>query len=104
MGHPMISERMRHEDRVGNGTATSPNRPPDYRPAFEWQAQSFLPLRFSPPPIVPDNERRRLIREAAYFRAERRHFQVGHEVEDWLAAEAEVNRRIENVRRLAGNF
>ncbi len=30
-----------------------------------------------------------MIREAAYFRAERRGFTSGHELEDWLAAERE---------------
>ena len=30
------------------------------------------------------------IAEAAYYRAERRGFAAGQEVEDWLAAEAEV--------------
>ena len=28
---------------------------------------------------------------AAYYRAERRGFAPGHEVEDWLAAEAEID-------------
>jgi Protein of unknown function (DUF2934) len=31
------------------------------------------------------------VRMAAYFRAERRGFAPGHEIEDWLAAEAELN-------------
>ena len=31
-----------------------------------------------------------LIAEAAYYRAERRGFNPGHELEDWLAAEAAV--------------
>jgi Protein of unknown function (DUF2934) len=35
--------------------------------------------------------RRALIAETAYLRAERRGFGPGHEVEDWLAAEAEVD-------------
>jgi Protein of unknown function (DUF2934) len=30
------------------------------------------------------------IAEAAYFRAERRHFQPGFEIDDWLAAEREI--------------
>jgi Protein of unknown function (DUF2934) len=34
------------------------------------------------------------IAEAAYFRAERRGFAPGHELEDWLAAEDEVERRL----------
>ena len=43
--------------------------------------------------LLPE-ERRRLIAETAYFIAERRGFAVGWELEDWLQAEAEVNRRL----------
>ena len=35
--------------------------------------------------------RRTMIAEGAYLRAERRGFAPGHETEDWLAAEAEVD-------------
>ncbi len=35
--------------------------------------------------------RRAMISEGAYLRAERRGFAPGHETEDWLAAEAEVD-------------
>lgn len=31
-----------------------------------------------------------MIADAAYFRAEKRGFQPGHELEDWLAAEQEI--------------
>jgi hypothetical protein len=31
-----------------------------------------------------------MIAEAAYYRAERRGFQPGFEIEDWLAAESEI--------------
>ena len=31
------------------------------------------------------------IAEAAYWRAERRHFEPGHELEDWLHAEREID-------------
>ncbi|MGO9512852.1 MAG: DUF2934 domain-containing protein [Steroidobacteraceae bacterium] len=34
--------------------------------------------------------RRAKIAEAAYLRAERRHFEPGHDMEDWLAAESAV--------------
>lgn len=37
-------------------------------------------------------ERERLIREWAYFRAQRRGFVPGFEEEDWLAAERELER------------
>lgn len=38
-------------------------------------------------------EREMMVRMAAYFRAERRGFAPGYEIEDWLAAEAEVTER-----------
>ena len=38
-----------------------------------------------------------MIRKAAYFRAQARGFAPGHEVEDWIEAEQEVNEVI--VRR-----
>ncbi len=36
-------------------------------------------------------EREAMIREAAYLRAERRGFAPGQELEDWLAAQAEID-------------
>jgi len=41
---------------------------------------------------VSATERALMIARAAYHRAERRGFVPGHEVEDWLAAEREINR------------
>ena len=43
-------------------------------------------------PERSDDERRRLISESAYYRAERRGFEPGHEEEDWLEAEKDVDR------------
>ena len=43
---------------------------------------------------VTPEERHQLIAEAAYYRAERRGFAPGAELEDWLEAEAEINRRL----------
>lgn len=40
---------------------------------------------------VSEEARRAMIEQAAYLRAERRGFAPGGEVEDWLAAEAEVD-------------
>ena len=53
----------------------------------------FDPLRFVAPasPIKP---REQLIAELAYFKAQRRGFEPGHEEEDWLAAEAEVDAQL----------
>jgi hypothetical protein len=43
--------------------------------------------------LTPE-ELRKLVSEAAYFRAKQRGFTPGHEVEDWVQAEAEVRKRI----------
>ena len=43
--------------------------------------------------LSPD-ELRKLISEAAYYRAKQRGFAPGHELEDWIQAEAEVMRRV----------
>ena len=43
------------------------------------------------------DERRLMIAEDAYYRAERRSFAPGHEVEDWLAAEQNIERRLPSV-------
>jgi hypothetical protein len=44
-----------------------------------------------PAPFTGPEQRAALIAEAAYYRAEKRGFAPGHETEDWLAAEAEVD-------------
>jgi hypothetical protein len=44
---------------------------------------------------VSADARRAMIEQAAYLRAERRGFAPGNEVEDWLAAEAEVDALLE---------
>lgn len=51
----------------------------------------FDPLRFSRPPGPSHVERRQLIAQAAFRRAQQRGFAIGKELEDWLAAEAEVD-------------
>ncbi len=44
------------------------------------------------PRLLYDQEHRHaMIAQAAYFRAKHRDFKAGHELEDWLAAEAEVD-------------
>ena len=40
---------------------------------------------------VSADDRRMMISEAAYFMAKRRNFAPGHELEDWLLAEKQVD-------------
>ncbi len=48
---------------------------------------------------ISSEQRRQMIAESAYFRAERRGFDGGDSIGDWLAAEAEVDIEIERLER-----
>jgi hypothetical protein len=54
---------------------------------------------------VSNEERHHLIAEGAYFRAEQRSFAPGYELDDWLAAEEEIKKKLSNPRMhsMAGN-
>ncbi len=54
---------------------------------------SFNPLRFVDP-VNPVKARTAMVAEVAYFLAQRRGFAPGHDLEDWRAAEIEVDRRL----------
>jgi len=43
------------------------------------------------PAFIEPEQRRALIAQAAYYRAERRGFEPGREVEDWYLAEGEID-------------
>ena len=45
-------------------------------------------------PTISDEQRRRMIEEAAYFRAERRGFGGGDTLLDWVEAETEIDARL----------
>ena len=59
-------------------------RKPAAQPASEVQYPNF----------VDPQQRATLIARAAYFRSQDRGFAPGHELEDWLAAEAEVDAQL----------
>jgi hypothetical protein len=52
---------------------------------------------------VSNEEKYRLIAEAAYFRSEKRSFAPGYELEDWLAAEAELETRLQRIGSSSGS-
>jgi hypothetical protein len=51
----------------------------------------FDPLRFCRSQGKADAERHALITKVAYMHAQRRNFQCGHALDDWVAAEAEFD-------------
>jgi len=61
--------------------------PAPARPARTRKAEAVAGVA----PAVTREARHAVIAESAYLRAERRGFAPGHETEDWLAAEAEVD-------------
>jgi hypothetical protein len=52
---------------------------------------------------VSAEERLHMIHEAAYYRAEKRRFMPGHEVEDWAEAEREIDELLANAKRISGH-
>ena len=67
--------------------ATADTRPRSAQPKATRAAKAKTPPRAA----VSTEDRRAMIAEAAYLRAERRGFAPGHETEDWFAAEVEVD-------------
>lgn len=57
---------------------------------FRQQSTSMNPEAAKAPAERPSEGLRELIVVAAYYRAESRNFEPGHELEDWLDAEAQV--------------
>ncbi len=72
-----------------NGWASMHDEPHTIR-----AVRDFNPLRFCAPYAISAAERHRLISQAAYLRAKQRDFAAGHEVEDWLAAEREIDAQL----------
>ena len=62
---------------------------------FEPQA-GIRPVPGPARPVCWLEERSRMVAEAAYFRAERRGFAPGGDLEDWLRAEADIDRLIQS--------
>lgn len=60
------------------------------------------PMGSSAPPasaVITSGEREAMIAQAAYYHAERRGFEPGHAMEDWLTAEHEIQRLLLTLRR-----
>lgn len=52
---------------------------------------------------VSEDKRQDMIREAAYYKAEKRSFAPGHEAEDWAAAEREIDELIARAKVMTGH-
>jgi hypothetical protein len=77
----------------------TPEQPTDKRSARKRASQDGAGPSAEPPTLNPveisPEARRSMIAESAYLRAERRGFVPGYELEDWIAAESEVDALLE---------
>ena len=76
-------ERQRRPAPAANRPATTP-----VGPGLSRQSQ---PSTKASAKFDLSSSREALIATAAYYRAQRRGFQPGHELQDWLAAEREID-------------
>ena len=75
--------------------AEAPKSPAPRKPAPNGQSTPVTPnFNGNARADISPDELRKLIAEAAYYRAKQRGFEPGHELEDWVEAEAEVIRRL----------
>ena len=81
------SQKSKATPKAGNRGATVPVR----------SNRDNSEVRPGAGPILSAQERERLVAQAAYFRAEKRGFAPGAELQDWIEAEAEVMRLIGGV-------
>lgn len=99
VNRPRASSRLRsdsaasnQERRLGAPQSSTPSTPSmPSAPSAPSAHERLAPVLEGRAPIDAE-AREEMIREAAYFRAERRGFESGHEIEDWLAAEREFER------------
>jgi hypothetical protein len=84
---PPAAPRKTTTPKASSTTTRTPSRAAAPRSNREITADASIELT--------REELQKLISEAAYFRAKQRGFEPGHELEDWIQAEAEVMRRLE---------
>ena len=72
-------------------------RPPELTPEAVVSILETRPVGASIA-LIDGEMRRQLIAAEAYFLAERRGFAAGHELDDWIAAEATVDQRLRESR------
>ena len=77
-------QKSKTASKLGSHVAVSAKSP----------AKSAPEMRKAGAPSISAEERERLIARVAYFRAEKRGFAPGSELQDWVEAEAEVLRLI----------
>jgi hypothetical protein len=63
------------------------------------RTRAAAPRRWRKPATVTAEQREQMIAEAAYYIAEQRNFQGGDPGQDWLQAEADIDRSLHGATR-----
>jgi hypothetical protein len=90
----MATRRTTESARSAQPPTTEPTEKRPTRKRANQESAPAATAAVSPVEISPE-ARRSMIAEAAYLRAERRGFVPGYELEDWIAAESEVDSLLE---------
>ena len=86
----MVTEKKPSRTRGSTEHPSAPPAPVRAEPSFA--KRSVKKAKAVGADTVSATERALMIARSAYHRAERRGFAPGHELEDWVAAEREINR------------
>jgi DUF2934 family protein len=76
--------RQPHKSKANSDRKTTQNAQPEIVSSTVTRVSRF------DPELLTDEQRRELIATAAYYLAEKRNFEPGHEAEDWMAAETQI--------------
>ncbi|MBV5310434.1 DUF2934 domain-containing protein [Chromatium okenii] len=87
---------------VPEKTASSPVTAPTKTSAAK-SMTAENPVSLQQIATVSPDVRQKMIEDAAYFKAEKRNFAPGHEVEDWADAEREIDDLINHAKTMTGN-
>ena len=79
--------------RPSAGTPSASSAGPGGKQLARAVAGEIVEQRTATRASTSSSSRQKAIEQAAYYRAERRGFEPGHELEDWLAAEQELIER-----------
>jgi hypothetical protein len=80
-----MKHRMTHQTRARKHSSAKRGVPPPPDTGDRLENPPALPAR------LDADTRRAMIAEAAYYRAEQRGFEPGHEPDDWYGAESDID-------------
>jgi hypothetical protein len=86
----MATKRVTTESNPAADTESTPKK---QKKTSAKRAQPTVSADLDAPPLDRD-ARHSLVAAEAYYRAEKRGFTAGHELEDWVAAEHAIDRRL----------